>query len=156
MTVTYDTREESNQNLGIGLGCNGVIDVLIEPINISEENNPISLFEKFISTKEPLTLATIFNATSGVGEKIIAHATGEIQDYFSNVELSNVVKNDLLQLFNTKKSEAKTFTTAEGEAEVFMELVQPSVSLIIFGGGFDARPVSQLAKIVGMGCSSHG
>lgn len=23
MTVTYDTREESNQSLGIGLGCNG-------------------------------------------------------------------------------------------------------------------------------------
>src|SRR5436190_9949739 len=23
MTVTYDTREESNQKLGIGLGCNG-------------------------------------------------------------------------------------------------------------------------------------
>jgi xanthine dehydrogenase accessory factor len=149
MTVTYDTREESNQNLGIGLGCNGVIDVLIEPINISEENNPISLFERFISTKEPLTLATIFNATSGVGEKIIAHATGEIQNYFSNVVLSNVVKNDLLELFNTKKSEAKTFTTPDGEAEVFMELVQPSVSLIIFGGGFDARPVSQLAKTLG-------
>ena len=32
-TVTYDTREESNQNLGIGLGCNGVIDVLIEPLD---------------------------------------------------------------------------------------------------------------------------
>src|SRR6187402_1754605 len=55
MTVIYDTREESNQNLGIGLGCNGVIDVLIEPINISEEKNPISLFERFIATKEPLT-----------------------------------------------------------------------------------------------------
>ena len=149
MTVTYDTREESNQNLGIGLGCNGVIDVLIEPINISEENNPVSLFEKFISTKEPLTLATIFNAKAGVGEKIIAHATGEIQSYFSNVILSKVVTNDLLELFNTKKSEAKTFTTADGETEVFMELVQPNVSLIIFGGGFDARPVSQLAKTLG-------
>ena len=149
MTVTYDTSEESNQNLGIGLGCNGVIDVLIEPINISEENNPVSLFEKFISTKEPLTLATIFNAKSGVGEKIIAHATGEIQSYFSNVVLSKVVTNDLLELFNTKKSEAKTFTTADGETEVFMELVQPNVSLIIFGGGFDARPVSQLAKTLG-------
>ena len=149
MTVTYDTREESNQNLGIGLGCNGVIDVLIEPINISEENNPVSLFEKFISTKEPLTLATIFNAKAGVGEKIIAHATGEIQSYFSNVVLSKVVTNDLLELFNTKKSEAKTFTTADGETEVFMELVQPNVSLIIFGGGFDARPVSQLAKTLG-------
>ena len=149
MTVTYDTREESNQNLGIGLGCNGVIDVLIEPINISEEKNPISLFERFIATKEPLTLATIFNASAGVGEKIITHATGEVQDYFSNVELSNAVKEDLLQLFDTKKSEAKTFTTSKGEVEVFMELVQPSVSLIIFGGGFDARPVSQLAKSLG-------
>ena len=52
---------------------NGVIDVLIEPINISEEKNPISLFERFIATKEPLTLATIFNASSGVGETIITH-----------------------------------------------------------------------------------
>ena len=149
MTVTYDTREESNQNLGIGLGCNGVIEVLIEPITVSEEKNPISLFEKFIATKEPLSLATIFNARSGVGEKIIAHATGAVQDYFSNIELVNMVKDELLQLFETKKSEAKTFTTSHGDVEVFMELVQPSVSLIIFGGGFDARPVSQLAKSLG-------
>jgi xanthine dehydrogenase accessory factor len=28
-------------------------------------------------------------------------------------------------------------------------MIQPSVSLIIFGGGFDARPVSQLAKSLG-------
>jgi len=28
-------------------------------------------------------------------------------------------------------------------------LIQPSVSLLIFGGGFDARPVSQLAKSLG-------
>jgi xanthine/CO dehydrogenase XdhC/CoxF family maturation factor len=35
------------------------------------------------------------------------------------------------------------------EHEVFLELVQPSVSLLIFGGGFDARPVSQLAKSLG-------
>ena len=55
----------------------------------------------------------------------------------------------MLQLFDTKKSEAKTFKTSQGEVEVFMELVQPSVSLIIFGGGFDARPVSQLAKSLG-------
>ena len=51
--------------------------------------------------------------------------------------------------FSTKDSEAKTFKTSHGEVEVFMELVQPSVSLIIFGGGFDARPVSQLAKSLG-------
>ena len=37
ITITYDTREESNQNLGIGLGCNGVIHVLIEPLDNTDE-----------------------------------------------------------------------------------------------------------------------
>jgi xanthine dehydrogenase accessory factor len=149
MTVTYDTREESNQNLGIGLGCNGVIDVLIEPINIEDDKNPITLFEKFIAVKEPVTLATIFDASSGVGEKIIMRATGEFENYFSDANLSAIVKNELLQLFNSKTSQAKTFASIDGKAEVFMELIQPTVSLIIFGGGFDARPVSQLAKTLG-------
>src|SRR5688572_23061153 len=92
MMVTYDTREESNQNLGIGLGCNGVIDVLIEPILLEDKENPISLFESFITTREPLAIATIFSASEGVGDKIILHANGEIQNGCSNVELSNTVK----------------------------------------------------------------
>lgn len=149
MTVTYDTREESNQNLGIGLGCNGVIDVLIEPIDILENNNPINIFEKFISAKEPLALATIFNGPTGVGEKMIFHSTGEVEDYFSNNELSIKVREDLAKLFSSKRSEAKAFQLHGIETEVFLEVIQPTVSLIIFGGGFDARPVSQLAKTLG-------
>ena len=70
ITVTYDTREESNQNLGISLGCNGVIDVLIEPVIPSEESNPIKLYEGFIPSKEPLTLATVFSS-SRIGLKIL-------------------------------------------------------------------------------------
>ncbi len=149
MTVTYDTSEESNQNLGIGLGCNGVIDVLIEPIDLASRDNPIELFESFVKTKEPLTLATVFNATVGVGEKLIRHASGDIRNAFSNASLAEMVADDLQQLFQTKKSLAKNFITSEAEYEVFMELIQPSVSMIIFGGGFDARPVSNLAKSLG-------
>lgn len=149
MTVTYDTSEESNQNLGIGLGCNGVIDVLIEPIELSKRDNPIDLFESFVKTKESLTIATIFDAPFGVGEKIIVHSKGETKNNFSNASLAAMVTDDLKQLFETKKSHAKTFTTDEGHFEVFMELIQPAVSLIIFGGGFDARPVSNLAKSLG-------
>src|SRR5687768_10374262 len=52
MTVTYDTREESNQNLGIGLGCNGVIDVLIEPIDAESDSNPVKLFKQLIRSEE--------------------------------------------------------------------------------------------------------
>src|SRR6185436_17713956 len=63
LTVTYDTSEESNQNLGIGLGCNGIIDVLIEPANLQEENNPITLFQSITASQIPLALATVFDST---------------------------------------------------------------------------------------------
>lgn len=149
MTVTYDTREESNQNLGIGLGCNGVIDVLIEPLDLEDKKNPVTLFNSLITSKEPVALATIFEATTGVGEKLLLTSTGEWSGDFSDVELKNKVQASLKNLFETKKSEAKKYQSQGRDAEVFIELIQPAVSLIIFGGGFDARPVSELAKSLG-------
>jgi xanthine dehydrogenase accessory factor len=148
VTVTYDTREESNQNLGIGLGCNGVIDVLIEPVDPTNPNNTIALFEKFTSTTEPLALATIFSS-SHAGEKLMITAQNEVHAQFSNTELNAVVTTDLLYLFEGTRSEARQYQLNGGVIDVFIELIQPSIKLIIFGGGFDARPVSQLAKSLG-------
>jgi xanthine dehydrogenase accessory factor len=147
MTVTYDTREESNQNLGIGLGCNGVIDVFIEPL--TNDNKPTQLFEKIIKRNSPVAMATIFRSVAGMGEKLLIDADGNVQGRFSSQELSERVQIDLEKVFQSKKSEAKLYELAGEETEIFLELIQPSVSLIIFGGGFDARPVSQLAKSLG-------
>src|SRR5689334_16374804 len=61
LTVTYDTREESNQNLGISLGCNGVIDVLIEPLDQCDALDSIRTFRAVTSYRSPVALATIFN-----------------------------------------------------------------------------------------------
>lgn len=149
MTVTYDTREGSNQSLGVGLGCNGVIDVLIEPLDPHNKNNPVELFHQFIETKHPVALATLFRAVHGVGEKLLLSHAGEIHQSFSDEQLNQVVRNDLKRIFSSHKSEAKKYNGGHAEAEVFIELVQPSLSVIIFGGGFDARPVSQLAKSLG-------
>ena len=30
--VTYDTMDDENNELGVGLGCNGIIHVLLEPV----------------------------------------------------------------------------------------------------------------------------
>src|ERR1041385_8968482 len=149
ITITYDTREESNQNLGIGLGCNGIIHVLIEPLDDKDNRNTINLFEGFISTKEPLALATIFNATTGVAEKLLITGNDEMSVGFNNSHIEEVVRRDLLELFESKKSEARRYKSGEDEVEVFIELIQPTISVILFGGGFDARPVSELAKNLG-------
>ena len=149
MTVTYDTRENSNQNLGIGLGCNGVIDVLIEPVDVRAKDHPVKLFETLVASKEPLALATIFSNSAYTGEKLLINGEGLVLIPFSRGGLTDIVLRDLQRVFTTKRSEAKKYRHEDRELEVFIELIQPSISLIIFGGGFDARPVSQLAKSIG-------
>jgi len=142
ITVTYDTSEESNQNLGISLGCNGVIDVLIEPVNPSNKNNPIIIFELFIHSKEQLALATVCSSEK-IGAKFI------LDQQFSEGELDQQMHSELQSTFASKKSQIKSLFLDGKETEVFFELIQPTISVLIFGGGFDARPVSKLAQSLG-------
>jgi xanthine dehydrogenase accessory factor len=151
VTVTYDTREESNQNLGIGLGCNGVIDVLIEPVDPADNDNPTRFFESIIKMNAPVALATIFSHSNptAIGKKLLITPGATKLHNLEDDKLEYLISADLEKLFDSKKSEAKVYHTQGNETEVFIEMIQPSVSLIIFGGGFDARPVSQLAKSLG-------
>jgi xanthine dehydrogenase accessory factor len=144
LTITYDTREESNQKLGIGLGCNGVIDVMIEAVNPDDQNNPVVLFKKIILQPGPTAMATVFSGES-CGERMLINNNGDVLRHFKNETLNQLTGPLLTDLFNSHKSESK----AIGGQEIFLELIQPCISLIIFGGGFDARPVSVLAKSLG-------
>jgi xanthine/CO dehydrogenase XdhC/CoxF family maturation factor len=88
-----------------------------------------------------------------VGEKLVYSPQGKTEGNFSDAGLSQAVQPALSRLYENKKSEAKKFEVGEAEYEVFVELIQPTPSLIIFGGGFDARPVSELAKTLGWNVS---
>lgn len=149
--VTYDTTEASNQYLGIGLGCNGIIDVLIEPVDDVYVSNPLPLFETIQQQTTSVVLATVFNCSDVevMGKKILLNHKGQSLHPHADTHFAEVVTSDLQALFITKKSQTKSYFIHGKEAEVYLELIQPTLSLLIFGGGFDARPVSQLASSLG-------
>ncbi len=147
MTITYDTREESNQNLGIALGCNGVIDVLIEPLSAGE--NAISILSKLNSSEDAAALATIFYSSYMMSEKLLLNENGAQVSQFSDLAFNTIVLNDLKDVLETRKSFTREYYFKGEQIQVFIEFIQPTISVIIFGGGFDARPVSQLCKALG-------
>src|SRR5690606_14741265 len=154
MTVTYDTREDSNQNLGISLGCNGVIDVLIDRIDHHRSSNPVRLFETLVHTREPVALATVFRSENEIltGQKVLAvqrDSASAAQRTLADKELTARIATDLSNLFETHSSETRTYEWQGTQVDVYLELIPPNISMIIFGGGFDARPVSALAKSLG-------
>ena len=151
MLVTYDTTDEDDQKFGIGLGCNGIIHVLIEPINFQDELNPVALLQMAISDREVGVLATVFsvkNARSAqIGtrflkkgdtykKKDIGIATPvleEIESVFSN---SDLVKNEILIL--------------DDSHSIFIEVIHPPIQLLLFGAGNDTIPVAKMADLLGI------
>ena len=57
--VTYDTMDDDDAKFGVGLGCNGIIQVLIEPINDADANSPIQYLKTINEKRQTSVLVTI-------------------------------------------------------------------------------------------------
>ena len=148
-TVTYDTSNE--EALGIGLGCNGIIDILLEPIIPEQTGNPISFVQSLLNLKDTTALATVFETESTsnfrIGEKSLLTADGELRG--NNVQLNANLRKLLVDAISTQKSSIHELSINETRLKVFIEVIQPVIDLLIFGGGFDAKPVTELGAMLG-------
>lgn len=152
--VTYDTTDdESAQSLGVGLGCNGIIDVIIEPITDGSDSNPIDLLRNFLTNRARATLATIYytegEIQATVGQRMMYKANQPVQNTVNDQALGRLIEEDLTKIQHTGQSVSKVYHTESGRAEVFLEAMNPAIHLIVFGGGYDAVPVTRLAQEIG-------
>ncbi len=153
--VTYDTlQDDSATSLGVGLGCNGIIDVLIEPVDyLREQIDLFSIFEVFLHTRKPALIATIFNIeesmTYGIGQRLVIDSGGKVSHTIEDTDLAEKIQSDAYKALQNGKSAPRLYQTEKGQVEVALEILHPSIELVIFGGGFDVAPVVTLAKTLG-------
>lgn len=153
--VTYDTMTDENASkLGVGLGCNGIIDVLIEPMDyLHAQMDLMGVFKNFLQDRKRAAIATIFNVEEsmqkGIGQRLIIDSQGR---ELSNIDiplLKEKLRVDVLGALEDGHSMSKLYTVEKGRVEVSIEILHPSIELIIFGGGYDAAPVVKLGNMLG-------
>lgn len=128
--VTYDTREDDPNQIGVGLGCNGLIDVLIVPIS-DVENNPIEVLKQAVDRRNPSVLVTSLK-------------NGDTDDY-THKKSSNL---KLLQEINKVRANAQS-QKVEIDTGYFIEYLPPEITLFVFGKNYDVIPLAQIAKDIG-------
>jgi xanthine dehydrogenase accessory factor len=152
MLVTYDTTDEDDAKLGVGLGCNGIIHILIEPIDPSLSNNPIALFKQFLSKREPVVLITVFTLNdkqaTQPGTCALMNKDEQVTGAFPDSTIENAIFIDAKDVLKNGNSVTKTYIYQD-RFTCFIELLQPTVSLIIVGAGNDAIPLTKLAAVLG-------
>ncbi|HMS68860.1 MAG TPA: XdhC family protein [Saprospiraceae bacterium] len=151
--VTYDSTDEDDAFFGAQLGCEGIIQVLFEPIHSNHSSNPISLLKKIMNRRQNCILVTIFDLKNKLqpqlGTCLLVEETGEIHGQISDEVLKKAVLGSVEETFKNKKS---TFIAFESETEsktAFIEWISPPLSVVIVGAGNDALPLVNMVDALG-------
>ena len=149
MVVTYDTMDDDANSLGVGLGCNGIIDVFIEPIapeNPQNGTHSIDLWQTDVTHRRAFVEAKIIRAPDGYNGPLRWRLLEEsIDGQLFTLQLFA----DMRQAEATGKPALNSYAAESGEVQVFIEPVRPEIELVVFGGGYDVPPLVQMAKTLG-------
>ncbi|MBU2869725.1 XdhC/CoxI family protein [Colwellia sp. E2M01] len=129
--VCYDMRDEDDLSWQLGIGCGGMVKILLQPI--TEKSNWLNL--------EVLQTNLLAKKSCVYRQVINENIPDNTLTLFDKKALALDLELDL-----ELKIEEKLPPTTDNE---FVHLIKPAPCLVIFGGGLDAVPVVNMAKILG-------
>ena len=155
--VTYDTSKENE--IGVGLGCNGVIDVLISPLS---ENSPtFEMLQKCVSDRGEHVIATLTALNSDIDTIPLGRSfyydrdTSSLEDC-NHRGLRSFLQDKIQDVLKNKKSKTYHFEKEGIKASVFIELIPPQFHLAIYGDNYDVYPMLEMAKVMDWDVSLTG
>ena len=151
--VTYDSMSDDDIVWEFNLGCNGIVDVLIEPLPHNGNRDFLGFLADCLDRRQAGIVATLFGVEGDTKAAIcnrlmLSGQQPEIHD-IGDDDLAETIRSDARRVLKTSTSMVKMYEMATGRAQVFIEAIQPPVPLVIFGAGYDAVPLVRFAKELG-------
>lgn len=150
--VVYDTTEDDPHQIGVGLGCNGRIEVLLTPIDYREKNNQIEFLGQIIHKRTSTILLQVLNIKNG---NALLRGTFYTQNTLKDLALAtNIslaeIEDKIQRVFYKRKSNVFTLINADGhEYEVLFELIRPKIKLVCIGDNYDVNAFMSIATALG-------
>jgi len=150
--ITYDTSDDDDAIIGAQLGCNGVIQVLFEPLDYGDVSNPCELLKAIVAQKHALTIIVQFNldrSKDQEGTILLIDKNLKYSGKKPEKELLDLILEQAQLTLQNKRSHFAEFTIHEETQHLFIQNYQPPVKLIIVGAGNDAQILAQQGELLG-------
>lgn len=149
--VTYDTRADDDAAWGLGLGCNGLIDVLLEPMPPAEAGAFAVLLEEALNATSASILATVIQSTDDTKGVVGAHALlrGDAAQTTGDWGDRAALDSARADVGEALAAGRRGLVREYGDAHVAFEVVNPAVRLVICGSGPDVIPLVRLGSELG-------
>ncbi|CAM3402748.1 XdhC family protein [Flavobacterium chungbukense] len=146
--ITYNTSNEDDAEIGLQLGCNGIVHILFEYIDEEILCNPIELLRQLEAERKEAVVVTVFSLKRGakqIGTSLFFRKDNPVLHH--DIDVLNLIA-DVNEVLKSKKSIVKKLMEVNDD-EALIEYVKPPISLVIAGAGNDVQPLVKMAAILG-------
>jgi len=150
--VTYDTGDENDAVIGAQLGCNGIIQVLFEPVDFEDPNNPVKLLQKAVESGDKAVIVSLFNLQKSKrqpGTKLFYNWEHELNTLDLDPSLQKQIEADARSAIKRANSRFIEYHSENEQLNAFINVHTPPPNLVLVGAGNDAQVLSEMAELLG-------
>jgi xanthine/CO dehydrogenase XdhC/CoxF family maturation factor len=153
--VTYDTTDDDSYQIGVGLGCNGIIDVLFTPLDFGDKNNLVEILKSCVAANRQthilITVTGLAGAWVGIkaGDAIRCEGRESLRILGDAAIETELHRQVLMQIENSRSGPALLGAPDGKTLSVFIEIILPEIHLVLMGHQYDIYPLARLINEVG-------
>jgi len=150
--VVYDTMDDDAHQIGVGLGCNGRIEVLFAPVKPQQTQNPIASLKSITTTRNTAILLQVLQ-----NDHADKHLHETLFSIDQKAELAKLIQVEEAELDRAiaiaadhGKSKIVDITTKSSTSiTIFVELIRPKVKVICIGDNYDVNAFVRIVDEMG-------
>ncbi|MGH2356583.1 MAG: XdhC family protein, partial [Candidatus Limnocylindria bacterium] len=146
----FDLTADGDEVWGYGLGCNGAMELFIEPAEHAVAT--AAALRTAVEEERACCLVTVLASDTDAvrpGTRLLLHAHGRREGGLGVVEADAAAADLARRALETGVSWLDEISLAEGHARVFAEVLEPPPRLLVCGAGHDAMPLVRYASELG-------
>ena len=132
----------------IGFSCAGDLDVLIEPVYLTNPHNVFQVYRAVRKAMDQGNRAVLATLLSESTQKLLVIEGGESSGSLGTPELDREAQTIALEMM--RKRVSATVSLSSDSSPVFFEVHAPPTTVIVFGAGNVAMPLVSLAHDLGL------
>jgi xanthine dehydrogenase accessory factor len=143
----WDLTADDDAVWGLGLGCNGAIEVFIEPAERAAE--VAGALRTALEEERPISVVTVVESSLvdvEPGARVVVRPDGTADGSLGEASIDAAAVGAATALLREERSEVRTL--ADG-VRAFVEVLDPPLRLIVCGAGHDAIPLVRAASVLG-------
>jgi xanthine dehydrogenase accessory factor len=136
----YSTMFDDTAEVPFGLGCGGVVDLLLEPVGTSECHALMAALEASLSGERVTVITWLPRAGKGLARAVLS-ANGDFT--FASESLTET------ELVEVRAWVLRGLEPKDLPEEIFVERLEAPQRLFVLGAGDDAKPLVSMAALLG-------